>query len=115
MILDGMFFDYMRSYNNQTVESLVHTIKMTKGRLNEKGVSSGKKLELKARIPADQIIYYQAMKICVENGYILMELFRQILLQVNRCRRLSIILEVCKGTGTKVYGCIDGWKYTLGG
>jgi hypothetical protein len=112
--IDGMFFDYMRSYNNQTVESLVHTIKMTKGRLNEKGVSSGKKLELKARIPADQIIYYQAMKICVENGYI-DGIVPSNIVTSEPLPPVKHYIEVCKGTGTKVYGCIDGWKYTLGG
>lgn len=111
--IDGMFFDYMRSYNNQTVESIIYIIKTTKERLNQKAARVGKNLELKARIPADQIVYYQAMKVCIENGYI-DGVVPSNLVTSEPLPPVKHYLELAKDTKTKVYGCIDGWKYTMG-
>ncbi len=111
--VDGMVFDYMRSYNNQTVETLVDIIKKTKERLNKKEIKTGEKLELKVRIPADQVIYCKAMQICVENGYI-DGIIPSNVATSEPLPPLKHYKEMCKGTKVKVYGCIDGWKHNLG-
>lgn len=106
---DGLFFDFMRTHNNQTRESLVHLFRSTKSKLRQKEQKTKRKLELKTRIPADLPEYYHAMKDCVEQGWV------DVIVPSNFSTTepvppISHYLNLCKGTATKVYGCIDGWK-----
>ncbi|TMV42965.1 hypothetical protein FE783_36645 [Paenibacillus mesophilus] len=55
--IDGLVLDYMRNYLNQSVDSLTDLCRDVKRWLDEKGRKTGKSLELKVRIPSEQIVY----------------------------------------------------------
>lgn len=112
--IDGLVFDYMRSDANQTAETLVEIISRTKRLLQDKETRAGRKLELKARIPADQIVYYEAMKLCAANGYI-DGIIPSNLVASEPLPPVEHYVRLCRGSEVKVYGCIDGWRMSLGG
>lgn len=106
--IDGLIFDYMRHYLNQTVDTLEETIGETRRMLNDKQKLDGKKRELKIRFPADQFHYYHAMKVCVAKRYI------DALIPSNFVTTFPLpavepYVQLCRGTNVKVFGCIDGW------
>ncbi|MBD2862722.1 hypothetical protein [Paenibacillus oceani] len=110
--IDGLFLDYMRSFGNQTAESIVYILRQTKERLNRKSADTGRPLELKVRIPADQAHYFRAMQISVEHGYV------DGIVPSNSATSepfppVEHFVAMCKGTAAKVYGCIDGWKRSV--
>ena len=112
--IDGLFFDYMRAYYNQTVGSIVDIISRSRERLYVKQKLSNRKLELKVRIPADDPVFYEAMKICIEKEHI----DGIIPSNVFECEPYIPIIHyknLCKESSVKVFGCIDGWKNHLGG
>ncbi|NJD04686.1 MAG: hypothetical protein FIA99_19275 [Ruminiclostridium sp.] len=110
--IDGICLDYLRYFENQTEETLTDIISRVKDRLLSKENRTGKALNLKVRIPADQIVYYRAMTDCVKHGWtdgiILSNLATS-----EPLPPVQHYQHLCKGTMTKVYGCIDGWKKIL--
>ncbi|RKN82154.1 hypothetical protein [Paenibacillus ginsengarvi] len=111
--IDGIVLDYMRNYLNQSVDSLTDLCRDVKRRLDEKGRQTGKTLELKVRIPAEQIVYYKSMKLCVAERLV------DGIIPSNHATAEPLppvehYQQLCKGTGVKVYGCIDGWRWILG-
>lgn len=110
--LDGLIFDYMRHYLNQTPDTLVEIIGRTKTMLNRQEQRDGKQRELKIRFPADQWNYYKGLSHCVAKRYV------DGLIPSNMTTTFPLppvepYIQLCAGTNTKVYGCIDGWKWTL--
>ncbi|MBP1993407.1 hypothetical protein [Paenibacillus eucommiae] len=111
--IDGLVFDYMRHYANQSVETLIEIIRSTREKLIEKERMTGRKLELKVRIPADQPIYYKAMEICVAE-HLLDGIVPSNLVSSEPLPPVEHYLKLCSGTQVKVFGCIDGWKWSIG-
>jgi hypothetical protein len=110
--VDGLVFDYMRHFKNQTVESLVETISATKAFMRRKERLTGAKLELKVRVPADQAVYYRALKICAAQGDV-DGIIPSNLLTSEPLPPIGHYMRLKRDTGVKVYGCIDGWKRYL--
>ena len=108
--IQGFIFDYMRTHYNQTVETLVETVKYAKMKLMAKSESS----ELKVRIPANDPTYFQAMKISVSEGFV-DGIIPSNMISITPYPPVDHYINLCKGTGTKVYGCIDGWKTNMDG
>ena len=102
--VQGVIFDYMRSYHNQTVETLVETAKFAKEKLMAKGGNR----ELKMRIPADDPTYFRAMEISVAKRYV-DGIIPSNLVSTRPLPPVKHYLSLCKDSETKVYGCIDGW------
>lgn len=110
--LDGLIFDYMRHYLNQTPDTLVEIIGRTRSMLDRQQQRDGKKRELKVRFPADQWSYYKGLSLCVSERYV------DGLIPSNMTTTFPLppvepYIQLCAGTNVKVYGCIDGWKWTL--
>lgn len=110
--VDGLVFDYMRHFKNQTVESLVETISTTKAYMRQKERLTGAKLELKVRVPADQAVYYRALQLCAERGDV-DGIIPSNLLTSEPLPPIAHYMRLKRDTGVKVYGCIDGWKHYL--
>jgi hypothetical protein len=111
--IDGLMLDYMRNYLNQSEASLADLCRDVKGRLDEKGRRVGKKLELKVRIPAEQIVYYRGMKQCVAERLV-DGIIPSNHVTADPLPPVEHYVRLCQGTGVRVYGCIDGWRGALG-
>lgn len=110
--LDGLVLDYMRHCLHQTPETLVDVIGRTKRMLDRKDRLDGKKRELKVRFPANQWHYYKGLEACVRDRFV----DGLIPSNLNTTFPLPAVepyLNMCRGTGIKVYGCIDGWTAFL--
>lgn len=110
--LDGLIFDYMRHYLNQTPDTLVEIIGRTRAMLNRQQQRDGKKRELKVRFPADQWSYYKGLSQCVSERYV-DGLIPSNLTTTFPLPPVGPYIQLCAGTNVNVYGCIDGWKWTL--
>lgn len=111
--IDGLVLDYMRNYLNQSVDSLTDLCRDVKRWLDEKGRRTGKTLELKVRIPAEQVVYYKAMKQCAAERLV-DGIIPSNHVTADPLPPVEHYQHLCKGTGVKVYGCIDGWRWILG-
>lgn len=110
--IDGLFLDYMRHFSNQTEETLIDVIQTAHGYLKEKGAALGRRLELKVRVPADQLVYYRAMRTCVEEGW-LDGIVPSNMLTSDELPPVAAYQQLCQGTSTKVYGLIDLCRHML--
>ncbi|MDF2720802.1 MAG: hypothetical protein K0Q59_477 [Paenibacillus sp.] len=111
--IDGLMLDYMRNYLNQSVDSLTDLCRDVKRRLDEKGRRTGKTMDLKVRIPAEQIVYYRAMKQCAAERLV-DGIIPSNHVTADPIPPVEHYLHLCQGTGVKVYGCIDGWRGSVG-
>lgn len=107
---DGLVLDYMRHYRNQTVDTLVEVIRGARRLLTERARRDGRRRELKVRVPADQLHYYDALRICVATGDV-DGIIPSNLLTTLPLPPVEHYVALCRGTGVRVYGCIDGWKW----
>lgn len=111
--IDGLFLDYMRHFRNQTEETVLELVRDVRIAMDEKGRKTGNRLELKIRLPADQLEYYRAMERCVAERLV-DGIVPSNVVTAEPLPPIEHYQRLCRGTGTKVYGCIDGWRWMLG-
>ncbi|MDF2816002.1 MAG: hypothetical protein K0Q81_2202, partial [Paenibacillus sp.] len=85
----------------------------TRARLSEKEAITGRKMELKVRIPAVHPEYFKAMGLCVKER-LLDGIIPSNFMTSQPSPPIEHYVYLCAGTETRVYGCIDGWKWLAG-
>lgn len=108
--IDGLVLDYMRHYRHQTAGTLVEVIRGARRLLAERERRDGVRRELKVRVPADQLHYYDALWRCIKAGDV-DGVIPSNLLTTLPLPPVEHYVDLCRGTGVRVYGCIDGWKW----
>ncbi|WJH36531.1 hypothetical protein N6H14_12680 [Paenibacillus sp. CC-CFT747] len=111
--INGLLLDYMRSPKNQTADSLVGILRAAKAMLKEKEAVTGSRMDLKVRIPAVHPVYFEAMEQGVAEGLVDV-IIPSNFMTSDPLPRTEHYVQLCRSTGTRVFGCIDGWKWLAG-
>ncbi|MBD2861650.1 hypothetical protein [Paenibacillus oceani] len=106
--VDGLVLDYMRHWLHQTPDTLTEIIGGARALLDRRKRQDGGRRELKVRFPADHRNYYEGLKTCIAERYV-DGLIPSNLNTTHPLPAIEPYVRLCRNTGVKVYGCIDGW------
>lgn len=107
--IDGFSLDFMRTEDNQTRDTLVELAGRVREILDQKENGRTGPLRFTVRIPSDREEYYEAAVEWVKNGLVDV-IIPSYATEMVPVPRIEHYVRLCRGTGTKVYGCVDGWR-----